>query len=64
MPLKVEDKPSLLLEVPYLASVLARAQNMETESKYFWRIYHDDDTEFSQVVFISSQEKKENYLLF
>jgi len=62
IPLLKDGRPLLLLETPYLASVLARATGLEIESEYFCRLYYDDRQVFSQEIFSSRQEESPTYL--
>ncbi|MBT7069092.1 MAG: hypothetical protein HN919_22540, partial [Verrucomicrobia bacterium] len=62
IPLFKEDALHLFLNEPYLLTVLARAENLESESYYYCRIYYDEAATFATEVFSSREEAQPGYL--
>ncbi len=62
LPLFQQDKQYLLLDEPYLLTVLARAENLEAESYYYCRIFYDDTEQFATEVFASRETAQPGYL--
>jgi hypothetical protein len=62
VPLFKEDELHLCLNEPYLMTLLARADGLESESYYYCRIFYDDDDDFATEVFSSREEGEPSYL--
>jgi hypothetical protein len=62
LPLFVDQQLHLFLNEPYLLTVLARANELESESYYYCRIFYDDATAFASEVFSSREPAKPGYL--
>ena len=61
MPLEKDGIKGISADCPYLVSILGRATDLGPDSKYFCRLYSDENTEFSDA-FTGSEVKKITFL--
>jgi len=62
VPVFKAEAVNLLLEEPYLLTVLARAENLAPESYYYCRIFYDDEGDFADEVFTSREVAAPGFL--
>jgi len=62
IPLFSENALHLYLDEPYLLTLLARADGLQSESYYYCRIFYDDEEDFATEVFSSREAGESSYL--
>ena len=62
LPIMDKNKVLLPLDEPYMMTIRVRAQNLHAQSRYYARIYYDDDTEPDLEVISAFDPKRVTYL--